>query len=152
MKFYEGLTKEIKIGTDVRPAIFILKNGLWAWNERVEDERGSCKAVNIGSAQRSTQPLDLHSNAGLALVCPSQGYKQKLRSMVQSLSQLVTRGTRRKVPLSSGLVRRRLRIHKKANTSSRLLTRVLKRRYARYRPEAAKRQVSGKNQSTDQRD
>src|SRR6266480_1935129 len=36
MKFYEGLTKEIKIGTHTRPAILILKNGFWAYNERAD--------------------------------------------------------------------------------------------------------------------
>jgi hypothetical protein len=33
MKFYQGLTREIKSPTETRPAILVLKQGLWAFNE-----------------------------------------------------------------------------------------------------------------------
>jgi hypothetical protein len=35
MKFYQGLTGEIKIGDTTRPAILLLKDGLWTFNENV---------------------------------------------------------------------------------------------------------------------
>ena len=35
MKFYEGLTKSIKLGGSVRPPTLILKDGSWAMNEEV---------------------------------------------------------------------------------------------------------------------
>jgi hypothetical protein len=35
MKFYQGLTQEIKVRSDKRPAIVILTNGVWAFNDRV---------------------------------------------------------------------------------------------------------------------
>ena len=35
MKFYQGLTRDIKIGEKMRPAILILKDGVWKFNERV---------------------------------------------------------------------------------------------------------------------
>ncbi|HXI26539.1 MAG TPA: hypothetical protein VNG71_21975, partial [Pyrinomonadaceae bacterium] len=34
MKFYEGLTHDIKISASVRPAIVVLKNGFWALNDQ----------------------------------------------------------------------------------------------------------------------
>ena len=33
MKFYQGLTREIKIGKNTRPAILLIKNGIWTFNE-----------------------------------------------------------------------------------------------------------------------
>ncbi|MDQ3323657.1 MAG: hypothetical protein M3525_14665 [Acidobacteriota bacterium] len=36
MKFYQGLTREIKIGENTRPAILFLKNGSWAFDENVD--------------------------------------------------------------------------------------------------------------------
>lgn len=36
MKFYQGLTREIKIGNVDRPAALILKNGVWAFNENFD--------------------------------------------------------------------------------------------------------------------
>jgi hypothetical protein len=35
MKFYQGLTREIKIGNFARPAVLILKNGVWTINENI---------------------------------------------------------------------------------------------------------------------
>ena len=35
MKFYQGLTHEIKIGESLRPAILHLKNGVWTINENI---------------------------------------------------------------------------------------------------------------------
>lgn len=35
MKFYENLTHEIKLGNETRPPILVLKNGFWAFNERI---------------------------------------------------------------------------------------------------------------------
>lgn len=35
MKFYQGLTRQIKIGDATRPAILILTGGIWTVNERV---------------------------------------------------------------------------------------------------------------------
>lgn len=35
MRFYEGLTREIKIGNSVRPPLLILKNGFWKFNENI---------------------------------------------------------------------------------------------------------------------
>ncbi|HXG86332.1 MAG TPA: hypothetical protein VNI84_20100 [Pyrinomonadaceae bacterium] len=36
MKFYQGLTREIKIGDTTRPAVLILKNGSWTFNANVD--------------------------------------------------------------------------------------------------------------------
>ncbi len=36
LKFYLGLTKEIKIGNTLRPQILILKNGFWTYNEKID--------------------------------------------------------------------------------------------------------------------
>lgn len=36
MKFYQGLTREIKIGNATRPAILVLKNGIWTFNENAD--------------------------------------------------------------------------------------------------------------------
>lgn len=36
MKFYLGLTEEIKIGDRTRPAILILQNGVWNFNEAID--------------------------------------------------------------------------------------------------------------------
>lgn len=33
LKFYQGLTQEIKIGKTIRPAVLLLKNGAWIFNE-----------------------------------------------------------------------------------------------------------------------
>ena len=33
LKFYQGLTKEIKVGEKTRPAVLILKNGVWEFNK-----------------------------------------------------------------------------------------------------------------------
>jgi len=33
MKFYQGLTREIKIGNNTRPAVLVLKDGIWIFNE-----------------------------------------------------------------------------------------------------------------------
>jgi hypothetical protein len=33
MKFYQGLTREIKIGDEIKPAVLILKDGVWTFNE-----------------------------------------------------------------------------------------------------------------------
>ena len=35
MKFYQGLTREVRIGNTTRPAILRLKDGFWAFNENV---------------------------------------------------------------------------------------------------------------------
>jgi hypothetical protein len=35
LKFYQGLTQEIKVGTSTRPPILILMNGSWVFNDRV---------------------------------------------------------------------------------------------------------------------
>ena len=35
MKFYQGLTREIKIGDEMRPAILVLDGGVWKFNENV---------------------------------------------------------------------------------------------------------------------
>ena len=35
LKFYQGLTEAVKIGTDTRPAMLLLKNGVWTMNESV---------------------------------------------------------------------------------------------------------------------
>lgn len=35
MKFYENLTHEIKLGSETRPPILVLKNGFWAFNENI---------------------------------------------------------------------------------------------------------------------
>ena len=34
-KFYQGLTREIKIGATARPPLLVLKNGYWTFNPRV---------------------------------------------------------------------------------------------------------------------
>ncbi|MEO8074003.1 MAG: hypothetical protein ABI686_12265 [Acidobacteriota bacterium] len=36
LKFYEGLTRDIKIGVKTKPAVLILKNGVWEFNENAE--------------------------------------------------------------------------------------------------------------------
>lgn len=36
LKFYEGLTRDIKIGNKTKPAVLILKNGVWKFNENAE--------------------------------------------------------------------------------------------------------------------
>jgi len=36
LKFYQGLTREIKIGTGARPAVLILKNGGWTFDENID--------------------------------------------------------------------------------------------------------------------
>lgn len=33
LKFYQGLTREVKIGNSIRPAVLILKDGIWEFNE-----------------------------------------------------------------------------------------------------------------------
>jgi hypothetical protein len=38
MKFYQGLTREIKIGDTTRPAILLLKDGVWSFNESVNQQ------------------------------------------------------------------------------------------------------------------
>ena len=35
LRFYQGLTREISIGADTRPAMLLLKNGVWTVNESV---------------------------------------------------------------------------------------------------------------------
>lgn len=39
LKFYQGLTREIKIGNETRAAILIVKNGFWSVNENVDLRR-----------------------------------------------------------------------------------------------------------------
>lgn len=36
LKFYQGLTQAIRIGDDIRPPIFVLRNGFWAVNENFD--------------------------------------------------------------------------------------------------------------------
>jgi hypothetical protein len=36
MKFYQGLTRPVKIGNETRPAVLLLKNGVWTFNESVD--------------------------------------------------------------------------------------------------------------------
>ena len=36
MKFYQGLTREIKIGDKIKPAVLIIKNGVWTFNESAD--------------------------------------------------------------------------------------------------------------------
>ncbi len=36
MKFYQGLTKQVKIGDITRPAILLIKNGFWILNEKTD--------------------------------------------------------------------------------------------------------------------
>jgi hypothetical protein len=36
LKFYQGLTHEIKIGESVRPAVLILKDGIWEFNKNAD--------------------------------------------------------------------------------------------------------------------
>ena len=36
MKFYQGLTREIKIGDVTRPAVLLLKNGVWTFSETAD--------------------------------------------------------------------------------------------------------------------
>ena len=35
MKFYQGLTRAVKIGDNLRPAVLIVKNGVWTINENI---------------------------------------------------------------------------------------------------------------------
>jgi hypothetical protein len=39
MKFYQNLTREIKIGAETKPAVLILKDGVWAFNENAASEK-----------------------------------------------------------------------------------------------------------------
>lgn len=43
MRFYQGLTKEIKIGDETRAAVLILKNGFWTFNENADSRRDFIK-------------------------------------------------------------------------------------------------------------
>ena len=36
LKFYQGLTREIKIGENTRPAVLVLRDGVWAFNETAD--------------------------------------------------------------------------------------------------------------------
>jgi hypothetical protein len=36
MKFYQGLTNEIKVGNKTRPPIFVLRDGVWKFNEKAD--------------------------------------------------------------------------------------------------------------------
>lgn len=39
LKFYQGLTREIKIGAETRPAVLVIENGVWAINENADLRR-----------------------------------------------------------------------------------------------------------------
>ncbi|HEX8288781.1 MAG TPA: hypothetical protein VF556_12330 [Pyrinomonadaceae bacterium] len=43
MKFYQGLTRSIKIGNFTKPPVFILENGIWKFNESAETSENLIK-------------------------------------------------------------------------------------------------------------
>ncbi len=36
MRFYQGLTREIEIGDKIKPAVLLLKNGVWTFNKNAD--------------------------------------------------------------------------------------------------------------------
>jgi hypothetical protein len=78
LKFYLGLTREIRIGDTKRPAILLLRDGVWIFNENVRLQELLFKAVHLGSSQRGAQSFDLHELSRGAVLCASHGKKTKL--------------------------------------------------------------------------
>ncbi len=64
MKFYQGLTREIKIGSITRPAILILKNGFWILNENADLKHILLKPFISNHLNEALNPSKFVSNFG----------------------------------------------------------------------------------------
>jgi hypothetical protein len=74
MKFYQNLTREIKIGEKTRPPILILKNGSWTFNENIEPHEALLKPF-----------LSAHLNEALnpSILTPLFGFRSSARHIVE---------------------------------------------------------------------
>ena len=75
MRFYQGLTKEIKIGETIRPAILYLKDGIWIFNENTDLPNALVKPF-----------LTLHLNEALNSSIFVQGLRSFVRRTVRKQS------------------------------------------------------------------
>jgi hypothetical protein len=152
LKFYQGLTKEIKIGTYTRPAILILKNGFWACNEAVKMREVLLKPLISDHLNEALNPSVFTQVLGL---------RWYVRRKVANRS--CTRWFNRYPRLSRSELEAKSRSlqlwygEDYGFTNSEHFITIANTCFEedgtpRYRPEVAKRQVSGKNQSTAQRD
>jgi hypothetical protein len=64
MKFYQGLTKKIKLGEITRSAILILKNGFWEFNENVNLKQILLKPLISNHFNEALNPSKFVSNFG----------------------------------------------------------------------------------------
>lgn len=65
MKFYQGLAREIKIGNTTRPAILLLKNGFWKFNENADMQEILIKPFISNHFNEALNPSNFSSNFGL---------------------------------------------------------------------------------------
>ena len=56
MRFYENLTHEIKLGSETRPAILMLKNGFWAFNDNINVRASLIKPFLSNHLNESRNP------------------------------------------------------------------------------------------------
>lgn len=65
MKFYQGLTRKIKIGDSIRPAVLLLKNGFWTFSENAELQEILIKPFISKHFNEVLNPSNFSKNFGL---------------------------------------------------------------------------------------
>jgi hypothetical protein len=152
MKFYEGLTKEIKVGAHTRPAILILKNGLWAWNEGVKTREVLVRPLISDQLNEALNPSIFTQILGLRWYVRRKVTNRSCAQWFNRYPSLSRAGLEEKSRSLQLWYGEDYGFTKSEHFITIANTCFEEDGTPRYRPEAAKRQVSGKNQSTDQRD
>jgi hypothetical protein len=65
MKFYQGLTRELETANESRPAILILKQGLWAFNEHLNLREALLKPLISDQLNEALNPSIFSARLGL---------------------------------------------------------------------------------------
>lgn len=84
LKFYFGLTREIKIGNSVRPAVLVIKDGFWSFNENINLQESLLKPFVSNHFNEAFNPSIFTRIFGLRLFVRRS---VKKRSCPQWLSQ-----------------------------------------------------------------
>lgn len=152
MKFYEGLTKEIKIGAYTRPAILILMNGLWAFNERVKMREVLLRPLISDHLNEALNPSIFTQMLGLRWYVRRKVTNRSCARWFNRYPSLSRAGLEEKSGSFQLWYGEDYGFTKSEHFITIANTCFDENGTPRYRPEVARRQVSGKNQSTNQRD